>query len=160
MKLLRSKSGFPILPHRVAVELKAKDSFEAIRELCGLLEGDSDVVDIRALRSALIRRERVESTSLGKGVAVPHAHSSGVRSLIMCIGISKEGVEFYAADGGPVYIIGMVCAPHRDFQDYLGYIKKLSKTLGRDEVREALLAARSPVEVVEILSSKGESDAA
>ncbi|HID10786.1 MAG TPA: PTS sugar transporter subunit IIA [Candidatus Latescibacteria bacterium] len=154
-----NRPGFFLPSHRVAVGLKARDSFEAIRELCGLLEGDPDVVDIKVLRSALIRRERVESTALGNGVAVPHAHSNGVRSLVVCLGISKRGVEFYAADGGPVYIVAMVCAPDRNFRDYLGYVKELARTLGQEEVQEALLEARNPKEVMEGLCTGGGDDA-
>lgn len=133
------------------MDLKAKDSFRAIMELCELLEGDPEVSDLRTLRSALIKREKVESTAVGNGVAVPHAHSEGVRSLIVCLGISKEGIEFYSADGGPVHIVAMVCAPDRNFKDYLRCIKMLAKILSRKDIREALLKAFDPEEVTEVL---------
>ena len=155
MKEHRSE-GLIVPPRRVAMNLKAKDSFRAIRELCELLEHDPEVSNIRALRSALIKREKVESTAVGGGVAVPHAHSEGVRSLIVCLGISKEGIEFYSTDGGPVHIVAMVCAPDRNFEDYLGCIRRLTKILGRKDIREALLKARDPEEVTEVLKLRNE----
>ena len=133
------------------MDLRGEDSFRAIGELCELLRGDPEVTDVRAVRSSLIKREMVESTAVGEGVAVPHAHSDGVRSLIVCIGMSKEGIEFYSTDGMPVHIVAMVCAPDRNFEDYLVCIKRLTKLLSRKEVRDALMRVGRPEEVVEIL---------
>lgn len=135
----------------VLLHMKSTEAIEAIRELSNLLSCAPEVTHLGAVRLAITRREMVESTGIGSGVAIPHAHSPYVQSLVICVGISPEGIDFRSPDGQPVHVVVLICAPKRAFQGYLKLLSDLSRILIQKEIRRALINAQSEEDVVRIM---------
>jgi len=139
----------------VVVGLKSTRKFDVIRELCGVLADDQAIVDHERFLADVIRREKHSSTGIGKGVAVPHVHEDIVRRQILAVGISRDGVDFGAADGQPVHIVALFASPQKHQKQHMELLAALSRLLQQDEARQLLVEAASPAEVVSIFATRG-----
>ena len=100
-----------LLSERVAkVPLEGVTADEAIAELVELLVRAGKVKDRQAVLDALYEREAKGSTGIGGGVALPHARHPEIGGVVLAAGASREGIEFYAADGEPVYLVFLLMA--------------------------------------------------
>lgn len=134
---------------QVILHLLAHKKMEAIRELAMRLEGAEGISDVKRFLSLVVQREKVETTAVGRGVAIPHAHGDCVRSMVMGVGISDKGIDFGAMDGTPVRLLVMIASPARHFQDYLKAVSRVARLLNHGNCREQLLGAQTATEVVE-----------
>ena len=137
----------------VLLDVQAKSSVAAIRELAGLLTDDDAIQNHKQFVSDVIRREKVSTTGIGHGVAVPHAHEDFIQRQILALGISKEGVDFGSMDGNPVHIIALLATPKKHHKQHMELLAGLSRLLQHDSVRESLIEAVDGQSVVEVFTS-------
>src|SRR5256885_1943336 len=78
----------------ISLDLKSQTKQDAISELCQLLKANGKIADVELVTSALMEREKLGSTGIGQGVAIPHAKCDSVSALVSALGVSKRGVEF------------------------------------------------------------------
>jgi mannitol/fructose-specific phosphotransferase system IIA component (Ntr-type) len=104
------------------------------------------------LVSALIEREKIMSTGIGFGLAIPHAKIKAVRQIAFAIGISKSGIDFDSIDGRPVCLIILVAAGEKQHKDYLKLLSKVMAILKSEEMRERIINFTSPADVMEIFA--------
>ena len=138
----------------VLVELQSTKKFDAIREVSAVLEDDEAIEDPKLFLANLIRREKENSTGIGKGVAVPHAHEDSIRRQILAVGISKPGIDFDAIDGEPVHIVAVLATPRKHQKQHMELLAALSRVLQDEEVRSTLIGASRASEVVEALTER------
>lgn len=126
--------------------LDAKTREEAIKKL--VLELD---VDHSKVFDAVMQREKVISTGIGIGIAIPHAKIEEINDFYVVIGIMKnEGVNWDAIDNLPVKLVLLICGPQDRHGDYLQLLSKLTKKIKEEETRRALFVAKTEEEVVKI----------
>lgn len=94
----------------VKVPLEALDKEEAIAELVEVLVRAGKVKDREGVLDALYKREEKGSTGIGGGVAIPHAKHPDLVGVLVAAGVSRDGIEFDAADGELVYLVFLVLA--------------------------------------------------
>src|SRR5665213_3472538 len=99
------KFGDFVSSEAIRAQLAAEDKESAIREIIGaLLEaGKSAPAELESIVKAIMKREELGSTGIGRGVAVPHTKHPSVDKLIAAIALSTDGVDFASLDGEPVY---------------------------------------------------------
>jgi len=129
---------------RVTTELTATSKEEALLALAQLFTRDEGLLDARAVYEVLSERERLASTGIGSGVAIPHGRIASLDSLRAAVAISPVGIPFDAIDGAPVRIVVGVLAPQHHTGDHLRVLARVSRLLRSREVRESLLAAPDP----------------
>jgi len=139
----------------VVSELKATRKYDAIRELCAVLENDNAIQDHERFLADVIRREQHSSTGIGKGVAVPHVHEDNVRRQILALGISRQGVDFQAVDGEPVHIVALFASPRKHQKQHMALLASLSRLLQQDEARQALIEADSAAAAIAVFDTWG-----
>lgn len=103
------------------------------------------------LKQLIHNRESQSTTGIGEGIAIPHAKVAAVKSPAIAFGKSKEGVDYQSLDGQPAHLFFMIAAPEGGAQTHLDALAKLSGILMDDKVRESLLHANSPEEVLKLL---------
>ncbi len=124
-----------------------------LEEMVALVSSSDAVTDAPSLLAAVRERERVLSTGIGLGIAIPHAKIPGVTRFVVAVGRHGAGIEFDAIDGKPVHIVVLIAGP-QDAQDrYLRLLARLSGRLRQEDVRRKILAAKSHADVVAILSA-------
>jgi mannitol/fructose-specific phosphotransferase system IIA component (Ntr-type) len=136
---------------RIKIGLSDLDKWTVIEQLADLIAAGDQGSDREVLLDDTLDREHKGSTGIGKGIAIPHARTTGVTDLIGALGISQAGVDFEADDGQPCHLIFLILAPA---QESTRYLKALSAVacVGRDEeLVSRLTSATSPDEVISIL---------
>jgi len=134
----------------VNLHLASADRPSALREMAELTFGRGTEAAERAT-GLLTARERISTTAVGRGVAIPHCRSPDVQQIRLAIGISERGIDFQASDGAPVRIVVSVVSPAQASSHHLGVLARLASLLRSDEVVTELLAARDPRDVVALL---------
>ena len=139
-------------PARVS-DLYGTTKDAVLEEMVALVATSDAVKDRTSLLAAVRERERVLSTGIGLGIAIPHAKIAGVARFVVAVGRHVAGIEFDAIDARPVHLVVLIAGP-QDAQDrYLRLLARLSGRLKQDEVRRRVMTAKNPDEIVAILSA-------
>ncbi|ADK82851.1 PTS sugar transporter subunit IIA [Sediminispirochaeta smaragdinae] len=141
----------------IDLSLKASRKKQAIKELAALLAGTGKVSDCEKIAKAVLAREKVASTGIGHGIAIPHKLSPSVQETVMVFGRSKEGIAFDAIDRKPAHLLFFIVGPENSSADHLKLLSRLSRLLTQESFRDQLMEARSPEEVVALFRNNEES---
>ncbi len=117
------------------------------RELLGeMAENISDLVgglDREDLLEVLLEREKLGSTGIGHGVAIPHAKLKGIERIVVAMGMSKNGVDFQSMDDKPVHIFFLIIAPEQSSAVHLKVLAGISRLLKDAAFRAKLMKVES-----------------
>ncbi|MBE0431878.1 PTS sugar transporter subunit IIA [candidate division WOR-3 bacterium] len=138
-------------PEAIMMEIKAKEKIAAINELVAHMVENNMVSDGDEFINALAKRENLESTGIGDGIAIPHARTNAVRDLILAFAQSPQGIDFSSIDGKPSHIIFLIASPESQKSEYIVALAKLSRLLRKPSVREMLRSAKDREEVMDII---------
>ncbi|MDO5375200.1 MAG: fructose-specific PTS transporter subunit EIIC [Staphylococcus rostri] len=136
----------------VAMDLEATSKDAAILELAQQLNQAGKLNNLDDFVTAIHAREAQSSTGIGEGIAIPHAKVEAVNTPAIAFGKSKAGIDYQSLDMQPAHLFFMIAAPASGAQTHLDALAKLSGILMDDKVREALLHAESPEEVLAIIN--------
>ena len=141
----------------VCMDLRAESREDALRELLGrLVEGGKLAEEkLAPAMKALMAREAVGSTAIGRGIALPHARADLFDGTLVSLGLSREGVEFSALDGEPVHAIFLVLGPEGAADEYLAVLQDVSRLIQNADFRRFLGRARTSGEVLELIGEMG-----
>ena len=143
-----------ISPQLTKLELTSTEKLDAIKELIEMLDTAGYLTDADAFLTSVLEREKVGSTGIGKGIAIPHSRTATVRDVVIAIGRSKEGIEFDSLDSRPVHIIFLIAAPIESGGLYLKALARLSRLLRYQEFRNELMGAETVDEIMKIISAE------
>ena len=125
----------------VVSDLTGDSKDEVIEELAGVVAAHHPEIDRVRLVQALEDRERLNSTALGEGVAIPHGKLAGVKRVIAAFGRSPAGVDFSSLDGKPTHLFFLLVAPEDSAGAHLKALARISRLLKDESFRQRLLAA-------------------
>ncbi|MBN1464687.1 PTS sugar transporter subunit IIA [candidate division KSB1 bacterium] len=135
--------------------MKATTKDQALEELLDLFVAERYVRNKQLVLEMLRQREMLGSTSLGKGVAVPHGRTTATADVIIAFGRSEKGVHFDASDEKPVTLFFMVIAPHNDEGNiYLPILGSLVTILKDTKKRNALNKVTTFAELVALIDGE------
>ncbi|OFL93211.1 fructose-specific PTS transporter subunit EIIC, partial [Fusobacterium sp. HMSC073F01] len=140
----------------INLDLKGTNKGQIIDELVEMLNAAGKLNDKEEYKKEILKRESQSSTGLEEGIAIPHAKTSAVKVPSIAFGLSKAGVDYDSLDGEPSKLFFMIAAPANASDTHIEVLSKLTTTLLDDDIRERLLNATSPKEVIEILSTDTE----
>ena len=143
-------------PKAIMMDIKSREKIAVIKELVDHMVANRFVDNGEEFLKALAKRENLESTGIGDGIAIPHARTDAVNGLTLAFARSPEGVDFSAIDGKPSYLIFLIASPDNRKSEYIMALAKLSKLLRKQHVRELLKKADSPDEVLNIIKKNEE----
>jgi len=140
----------------IEVDLQATKKKEVLKELIDKLAATKKIKEDgkEKILHALLEREKLGSTGIGQGVAIPHAKTDKLTEIVCAFGTSKKGVEFDALDGEKVYIIFLLIAPQDSAGMHLKVLAKISRLLKDKFFRQALREAKSTNEVIKIIKEE------
>lgn len=119
--------------------LASHEKFQAIHELIYKVPVFKDLDRIDYLEKAVVRRERIQSTGLGRGVAVAHGKAPSGERIVIALGISREGIAFDSTDGLPVHFLFVIANPPGMQPEYLLALSILIRIIRNDDFRNNLL---------------------
>ncbi|SCA58959.1 Uncharacterized protein AB751O23_BN_00020 [Chlamydiales bacterium SCGC AB-751-O23] len=142
------------LSQDLVVNLKALDRDQALEELIGVLDQSGRLINKEAFHLAILEREKIVSTGIGMGVAVPHAKLPNYNDFFIAIGIHNEGIEWNALDGNPVRLIFMIGGPDDKQTQYLKILSSLTMAIKDEGIRKKILTLEEPKEIVGLFKKK------
>jgi PTS system nitrogen regulatory IIA component len=137
----------------IRADLVALDKPSAISELVDSLSaaGEIQAADRDDIIKALLKREELGSTGIGRGIAVPHTKHVSVERLVGTVGVSHEGVEFDSLDGNKVQLFFLLVSPPDRPGDHLRALENISRQLRDDSFCKLLKQAKTPEEILRLL---------
>lgn len=149
-----------ITPNTIACGVKASSKKRALEALSALLAANgSGLIDTEIFES-LIMRERLGSTGIGHGVAIPHGRLKGVKSALGAFVQLEQGVDFDAIDNGPVDLMFALLVPVESTDEHLQLLAQLAEMFSDASLRERLREAESVKEIYELLRTQAQQVAA
>ena len=124
----------------VIPELHAGGKREALDEMTAALAAAHPEIDKEQLREMLEEREKLGSTGIGGGIAIPHGKLPGLTHVLAVFGRSPSGINFDAVDGAPTRLFFLLVAPEDSSGIHLKALARISRLLKEQDVREQLLA--------------------
>jgi len=142
----------------VITDLKATNKDEAIREIVNSLRLAGKVAPEHtdAIISAIMKREELGSTGIGRGVAVPHTKHTSVDSIVATVALSVNGLDFAALDGEDVHIIFLLISPPDRPGEHLRGLETITRHLKSDDFCSFLRQSKTPEQVMDLLKEGDE----
>ncbi len=137
----------------IRAELVAEDKEGVIREMIQALldAGKIEASEFESIVKAILKREELGSTGIGRGVAVPHTKHPSVDRLMGTVAISREGVDFDSLDGEKVQLLFLLISPPDRPGDHLRALENISRQLRDDTFCKFLKKAKSAEEIEQLL---------
>ncbi len=124
---------------------------EALSALVEVIDSAGRLEDKDAFFQAILERERIVSTGIGMGVAIPHAKLPEYDDFFIAIGILRHGLDWNSVDGTSVRLVFMIGGPDDRQTDYLQILSSLTMALKDDRTRKRMLNLTSPAEIIQVL---------
>jgi PTS system nitrogen regulatory IIA component len=142
-----------ITPDRVACQEELSSKKRVLERLGELLATSTPSLTDGEIFDSLINRERLGSTGLGKGVAIPHGRVEGLSEPLGALVQLRAGVDFDAIDGQPVDLLFGLLVPHESTEEHLQILASLAKMFSDSELCEQLRQSRDPDRLYRLLSN-------
>ena len=143
-----------LTPDRVIADLTEKDKSEVLKEMAGQLADKSSGLDPAQVLRVLQDREKISTTAIGEGVAIPHGKLPNVQKVSALFARSLQGVDFASLDGEPTYLFFTLIAPQDAAADHLKALARISRLLKDPDLRRRLLAAENGQELYNIIAAE------
>jgi len=141
----------------IITDLAADDQGAALAEIASFLAKKGVVSRAEDVVEKLFQREKLGTTGVGKGFAIPHCKIKGVQTPLVVLAVSRKGVEFKSLDGKPAHIVFLVVAPLDNPGSSLQVLAVISQLIrGAASLRKKLLAARNAGRMMDIIREEEE----
>ncbi len=138
----------------IALDLKGQNKEEVIEELLDLLCSTGKVGNRKAAQKAILEREKKMSTGMQNGIAIPHGKSDCVDSLVVAVGVHKEGIDFQSLDQQPSHFFIMTISPANRTGPHIQFLAEVSRHLTDPDIQQRILRASGPDAVIDILAAE------
>ncbi|MBN2372741.1 PTS sugar transporter subunit IIA [bacterium] len=136
----------------IASDLKADNKEDVLREMVNLLYNAGKINDKEKALEVLLDREKLGSTGVGYGVAIPHGKYNAIDNLVAAFGRSKKGIDFDAVDHKPVHIFFLFLASEDAANLHLKVLARSCRLLKRDTFRESLMHAENEDDIMKVIA--------
>lgn len=140
-----------LAPDRIRVRLAASTKPEILGQMAALVASAPAVLDARQLAADVEAREAEMSTGVGGGLALPHARTPAVEQTVAAFATLAAPVDYDALDGAPVRLVLLLAGPEGDRARHVRLLGRVSLVLSDAAVRDRLLAAGSPEDVLAVI---------
>lgn len=103
---------------------------------------------------AVVEREKIMSTGIGDGIAIPHGKSDAVTRLAAALGIHKRGVDFEALDGEPAYVFFLLVSPANVSGPHIKALARISRLLKNDDFKKRLISAADAEGIIRLIETE------
>ena len=141
-------------PKNILLELEVEYKFDAIN---ALVDTFVDVIEnelLEEIREAIISREKIMSTGIGQGLAIPHGKTDAITQNYAAFARLKEPIEFNSIDSKPVQLIFLMVSPYSDQRSHIRLLSRVSTLMNYDDFRSNLLIVPNQEDLVELFKQK------
>ncbi len=138
----------------VAIDLPSVTKEQALNSMIDMLGKSRKVLDIEKVRTAILEREKLMSTGVGHGFAIPHGKTDALEDIIAAFAITRQPIDFQALDNQPVQLIFMLVGKETHVGAHLKLLSRISRLMNNESFRKQLLEATSSAQVLELFDSE------
>jgi len=138
---------------RIAVDISVSSKKSLLEKAAALLASTSDSADSRDIFESLCQRERLGSTGLGHGVAIPHGRVTGQQTVAGAVIRLQNAIDFDAPDSDPVDLFFALAVPDKCTDVHLRLLADIAERLGREQQRKAIREATDSDQLLRLLST-------
>jgi fructose PTS system EIIBC or EIIC component len=140
----------------VISELRGRNKEEIINELVDLFKNDARVTDLEKVRQSVLEREKIMSTGVGKGFAIPHGKTGAVNDILAAFGKTSSPVDYQALDNQPVNLVFLLVGKENLVSTHIKLLSRISRMMNKDDFRRSLSEAESAEEILNIFIKEEE----
>ena len=134
--------------------LQSREKNTALQEMANWLASQHRSLDGRRVLEVLLEREKISTTAIGEGVAIPHGKLPGVERVVGVFARSPEGVDFASLDGEPTHLFFTLIAPEDAAADHLKALARISRLLKDPVFRSRLMQGQTTQEIFNIIAEE------
>ena len=142
-----------LLNEKNIVVLDSASYSDTIETMLGMVKLSPNIGDYPSFCKAITDREKIVSTGIGLGLAVPHARQNSVKDFVAAAVLVKNGVEWRSIDDQPVNFAILIGSPEDSHKQYLNLLSQIVLFWKKSEEREKILAANSAGEILDVLKN-------
>lgn len=141
-------------PEVIAVGLDVSDKDDSIQKVINLAARSGKIVDLEKVTRTIFEREKLVSTGVGKGFAIPHGKTDAISDITAAFAITKKPVDFDSIDGEPVSFIFLLIGKENLLNTHIKLLSRISRLMNKDEFRDKLSEAKTSEEVLNIFKEE------
>ncbi|MCX6159378.1 MAG: PTS sugar transporter subunit IIA [Ignavibacteria bacterium] len=127
----------------IEINLPATDKNDAINKMIELANNSGNITNLEAVRKCVFEREKLVSTGVGKGFAIPHGKSDEIKDIVAAFAVLKDPIDFDSIDGEEVRFIFLLVGKDSMLNLHIKLLSRISRLMNKDEFREKLLKSES-----------------
>jgi len=144
-------------PKYILTEFKSSKKDDVINELVDLLDGNKCVIDIEEVRKCIFDREKIMSTGVGKGFAIPHGKTNSITDILAAFGRTKKPIDYDSLDGEPVQLVFLLVGKDNLVGKHIKLLSRISRLMNNEEFRKKLINAESKETILKIFEEEEQS---
>lgn len=134
--------------------MKCTTKEEVISELIDLFKNDDRVKDTESILNSVLEREKIMSTGVGKGFAIPHAKTNSVTEIIAAFGKIDNPIDFQALDDQPVNLVFLLVGKENLVGPHIKLLSRISRMMNIEDFRESLAKATTAQEIYDLFATE------
>lgn len=138
----------------IAVDIDVADKEDAIKKIIELSAKSNKILDVEKVTRTINEREKLVSTGVGKGFAIPHGKTDAISDVVAAFIVTREPIDFDSIDGEPVRFIFLLIGKENLLNTHIKLLSRISRLMNKDEFREALLEAKTSDDVLKIFQDE------
>jgi len=136
------------------IKLNAKDKTDAINKMLELAVNSGKITDYEKVRECVFEREKLVSTGVGKGFAIPHGKTDFISDIVASFGILPEPIDFDSIDDEKVKFIFLLVGKDSMLNAHIKLLSRISRLMNKDDFRAKLIAAKNESEVITLFKEE------
>jgi len=136
------------------IDIKTNSKKGALKELLDVICKSEEITDCNIFTKAIFNREKLMSTGIGYGIAVPHARHKSIKDFVLALGRKKEGLRYESIDDKPVKLIFMIGASEKQDKDYIKLLSRIVLRLKNPDFVNKILDAKGSSEIYQIIKNQ------
>jgi len=137
-------------PDVIEINLDAADKDDSIKKIIDISTRTGRILDLNKVTDVIFERERLVSTGVGKGFAIPHGKTDAISDIVAAFVITKNPIDFDSIDGEPVRFIFLLIGKESLLNTHIKLLSRISRLMNKEEFRDRLLEAKAKDEVLNI----------
>ncbi len=138
----------------IITNLPGESKNDILNAMIDLVATSPKVVDHEKVRTAILEREKIMSTGVGNGFAIPHGKTDAVTDTVAAFSVTANPIDYQALDEKPVRLVFLLIGKDNMVGPHIKLLSRISRLMNKEEFRNKLLTARSPHEVIEIFKQE------
>ena len=138
----------------IRTQLPGNSKDDVIGQMIDIVGTSKKVLDKEKVKEAIFEREKIMSTGVGNGFAIPHGKTDAVSDIIAAFAITAEPIDYQSLDEQPVRLVFLLVGKDSMVGPHIKLLSRISRLMNKEEFRKKLLAAQSPKEVMDIFRAE------